>query len=421
MKNLVTILKAFFSNQAAIDCRKNKWYVTLLSAVLFIFLPWIPLLSKGYTASTSSIFSSTSANYDLDKGVKATIGSEYFKNGVTIKKENGQYVLAYDFEGQYTEETGGFEKEYNGTNASALFKATFQDKSGGTNHTTQSTAYTKNFTNLSYEYYFDCISVSISTVIDSATSSTSSSTTSSSVVYEDNGNTYFLENFYFPTMSKKDENYSLFLNNFVSSVVLNMDASNTANSFPHSYTLWAKDFILTAVYPLKSTKSSITVSASYTGDINSGFDGTDIVDGTKFYTYLTGKDADIQLAYSSFVDYLNKAGRPAYLRSVWVQIGITSAVVAGTMLIASLILLFFNKRKSSIYRDSNYYNCLAEAVHFTSAGTLLGMAFGFFASNYVIVIIIGATLFRIVFVSNRICPPPQGGQGASKPLYQARS
>ncbi len=425
MKQLLLILKGLFSNQAALDCRKNKWYFTLITFIFTVFLPWIPLLSTGYTANTASLFTTTtSSNYDLDKGFKATLSKDYFKNGVTIKKDGeGKYYLAYDFEGQYSEGSANFDNEYNGTNGKELFKASFSDVSGGTDHVTSSTSYVKNYTNrTSVDYYFDCISVSTADVIDPS-SATSSSSTSSTVTYENNGYTYFLENFYIPSVSKTESDYITFLNNFVSSVVLNVDSAGAANAYPHSYCIWGKDFLLVAVYPLKSSKSSLSVSGSYSGSINDGFNGAKVNDGTKFYNYLSngGELSIIDTYTKGFAEFLNQAGKPAYLRSTWVNIGILSAVITGTILVASLILLFFVKRKSSIYRDCNYFHCLTSAVHFTTTGSIIGFVLGFFASNYLYFALVGATLIRIVFSLNRICPPAENGQGGSKPLYQARS
>lgn len=424
MKQLLLILKGLFSNQAAIDCRKNKWYFTLITFIMTIFLPWIPLLSTGYTANTASLFTKTaSTNYDIDKGFKATINKDYFKEGITIKKDaNGKYYFAYDFSNQYSEGSENYDNEYNGTNTKELFKSSFSDVSTGTNHVTSSTAYVKNYTNMTLDYYFDCISVSTADVIDPA--SATSSSTSSSTTYENNGYTYFLENFYIPDLSNTESNYIQYLNNFVSSVLLNIDSAGSAQAYPHSYAIWGKDFILVAVYPLKSSKSTLSVSGSYSGSINDGFNNVDVADGTTFYKYISesGKLSITETYTKGFAEFLNQAGKPAYLRSTWTNIGILSAVIAGTILVGSLVLLFFVKRRTSIYRDSNYFHCLTSAVHFTTTGSIFGFILGFFASNYVYFALVGATLIRIVFSLNRICPPAENnGQGGSKPLYQARS
>lgn len=425
MKNVIQILKSLFSNQAAIDNRKNKWYLTLITFIFIVFLPWIPYLSSGYTANTASLFTQTaSSNYDIDKGFKATIVKDYFKNGVVIKKNsNNEYYFEYDFTNQYTESAGDFDNEYLGTNTKELYKGTFSDTSGGTNHISSSTTYVKDYTSMKKEYYFDCISVSNSDVIDPSKSSSSTST-SSTIEYEDNGYTYFLENFYLPELSNTEEKYMTYLNNFVSSVVLNVDSTGKANSYPHSYAIWGQNFILAVVYPLKSSKSSLSVKGSYSGVINYGFNGADIQAGTSFYKYLSedGKLSITDTYTKGFAEFLNQAGKPAYIRSTWMNIGILSAVVVGTVLVASLLLLFFFKRKTSLYRESNYLNAISSAVYFTSTGALFGFVLGFFLTQWVYFAIIGITLIRLIFGSNKICPPPAAnGQSGSKPLYQARS
>lgn len=428
MKTIGLIFRSLYSNQAVIDSRKNKWYVALCIFVLSIFLPWIPSLSKGYTSNTASFLLATQ-NYDIDKGFKATLNSDYFKNGVLIKKDSeGSYYFDYKFSNSdFSEVDSDFDNEYNGTNSKALYKGKFADETSSQtsdfSHLRFPTSYCTSFSHLAYEYYFDNISVTTSDAIEAPSTSTSSSTSSDSVEYE-TGINVFMENFYIPQLSMKTENYSKFLNNFVASVMLEMKKDETkANRYPHSYTIWAKDFVMVAVYPLRASKSSIQVAASYSGDINSGFDGATIEEGTSFYKYLSNDgELDISKVYQdSLVNYFHQAGRPAYIRSVWVNIGILSAIVAGCVLVASLLLLWFNKKKTSVYRDSNYWNCLNEAIYFSLTPSLIGMIFGFFNAQMVNVIIIGANLMRVVFSMNRICPPPMDNGGGNKPLYEARS
>lgn len=428
MKTIGTLFKSLFSNQAVIDLRKSKWYLTLIVFILTIFLPWIPTLSSGYTANAASFLSATK-NYDIDKGIKATLESDYFKDGISIKKSaDGKYCLSYQFDEKYvSSELADFDNEYNGSNTKALYKGIFEDSSvssddGVYSHLKNPTSYSKTFSNLRYDYYFDCIRSTTSNAIDTPASSSTSSGTST-IEYE-TGVNVFMENFYIPALSKKTENYGTFLNNFVTSVSLEMQLDGKANRYPHSYTIWGKDFILIAVYPLKSAKTSLQAALTYSGDINDGFVDADIVDGTSFYKYLSNSDEkNINDVYKvSFATYLHEAGRPAYIRSVWIQIGTLSAVTFGCIMVASLLLLWFHKKKSSIYRDVNYFNCIQEAVYFTLTPSLLGMIFGFFNSQMVMVIIIGSILMRVVYSMSRICPPTMdNGQGGSKPLYQARS
>lgn len=420
MNKLKTILKSLYSNQACIDARKFPWYLAVIVFILSVFLPWIPGLSKGYTANTAALMTSTN-NYELDKGFKQVLVSDYFKNGITVKSENGKYILSYNLDDYASQAAGAFAEEYNGTNAKALYKGEFHDISGGSDNISSTTAYSKQFSNSTHPYYFDGISVSTTGSMDfPATSSTSSS-----VEYENTGRTTYLEAFYVPDLSQSDEKYSLWLNNFVTSVILNIGSDGKANSYPHSYTIWGKDFIMIAVYPLKSTKSSLSVAGSYTGIINDGFNGEEIADGTTLYSYLSKDQGnDVLKIYEKGLSvYLDHAGRPRYLSSVWTQIGILSAIVGGSVLVCAILLFVFSKSKSSIYRDStNVWNAIAEACYMMLTPSLIGMIFGFFSSQYVMVALIGCILFRTVFARNKICPPPMdNGNGGNKPLYQARS
>lgn len=422
MKKLGTILKSLFSNQAAIDCRKNKWYIGLAVFLLSVFLPWIPFLSQGYTSNTASFLTAT-ANQDIDKGIKATFEKDYFKNNITItKNSSGSYCLSYNFtENDYSTSLDDFDKEYIGENSKELFSTTFADESGS-DYRTNSTAYTKTYTGIRCTYYYDNISVETSNVIDNNTSSSTTST-SSSVVYEDNGRTTFLENYYFPTLNKSTTNYAQYLNNFITSVILRVGSDNKAQRYPHSYALWGQDFLIFAVYSLKSTTSSLSASGSYSGELTCGFDSSASLEGKTLYNYLTndGKLSVTEAYKTNFVTLLHTAGRPAYLRSVWTSIGILSAVVVGAILIASLILLFMHKRKTSVYRDVNYFNCLNEAIYMMLCPSIIAMVFSFFNTSMTYVILAGALLMRVIFSMNKICPPPMdNGQGGSKPLYQAR-
>lgn len=420
MNKLKTILKSLYSNQACIDARKYPWYFAVIVFILAVFLPWIPGLSKGYTANTAALMTST-GNYELDKGFKQVLVSDYFKNGITVKSSEGKYILYYDLNEYSSGEAGAFAEEYNGTNAKALYKGTFSDISGGSSNISSTTAYSKEYSNKVYDYYFDNISVSTTGSMDfPATSSTSSS-----IEYENTGRTTYLEAFYIPELSLDDEKYSMWLNNFVTSVILNIGSDGKANSYPHSYTIWAKDFVMIAVYPLKSSKSSLSVAGSYTGIINDGFDGETIADGTTLYSYLAKDQGnDVLKIYEKGLSvYFNHAGRPRYLKSVWTQVGILSAIVAGSVLVCAVLLFLFSKSKSSIYRDStNFWNAIAEGCYMMLTPSLIGMIFGFFSSQYVMVALIGAILFRTVFARSKICPPPMdNGNGGNKPLYQARS
>lgn len=426
MKKIGLIFKSLYSNQAVIDSRKNPWYLALIIFILSVFLPWIPTLSSGYTANTASLLTST-ANQELDKGIKATIEKDYFKK-IMIKKDGENYYFSYNFEESdytLTSTAVDFENEYNGTNDKELYKGVFSDQGEGNNvnYYSSVTKYTKTHSEITDQltYYYDNISVETTNQIDPASNATSS-TSSDSIVYE-TGRTTYLENYYFPELSMKTATYGTYLNNFVSSAVLRMDENNAANRYPHSYAIWAKDFVLIAVYPLKSTKSNISVSGSFAGDLNDAIINKGIVDGTSFYNYLTDNgDSKLSTAYTDkFASFMHEAGRKSYITSTWVNIGVLSAVVAGCILVASLLLLWFNKSKSSLYRESNYFHSLNEAIYMMLSPSLIGMVIGFFLSSYVYVIMIGAILMRVIFSRNKICPPAQMDGSSNKPLYQARS
>ena len=66
MENLKYIFKSLYSNQTIINGRKKKWYFALLFFIIGVFLPWIPVLSSGYTTDASTIVTNT-VNYEVDK------------------------------------------------------------------------------------------------------------------------------------------------------------------------------------------------------------------------------------------------------------------------------------------------------------------------------------------------------------------
>lgn len=436
MKKISTIFKSMISNQAVIDCRKNPWWIGLIMAILTIFLPWIPSLSAGYTANTASALTS-SMNYDIDKGFKSVLNSDYFQKGITIKKDGeGKYYLDYNFADMYVEATSSsdYENEYNGTNEKALVKSTFSDvktANDALEYYKKTTSYSTKLSDLKgpnnggFDYYYDCVSVETTNTITPSTNTSTATPTDTSVVYENSGRDVFLQSYYIPDLSSSMTNYSQWLSNFASSVILNMTSisADTSNRFPHSYAIWAKDFVAIAYYPIKSTKSSIGAAGSYSGTLNDGFASEQGLEEKNFYSYLAGEEKDVTKIYSGkFATFLHEAGRPAYLRSVWINIGILSAVAAGSILVASLLLFFFHKRRTSIYRDVNYFHALNEACYLSFTPALITMIVGFFSAKYVYMILVGAVLMRTVFSMSKICPPPtDDGNGSNKPLYQARS
>lgn len=424
MKKITTIFKSLYSNQACIDARKFPVWVSMIVLALSIFLPWIPSLSGGYTTNTSS-FLTASKNCDIDKGFKATLASDYFKKITVTKDSNDKYILSYNFEeSDYSTSTADFDNEYIGTNSKALYKGSFTDFTSNdlTPYATV-TSYTavgkRSGLTESFTYYYDHIAVSNTETVKIETSSTSSSST---IEYEDNGRTTYLQNFYIPELSMDTTNYNTYLNNFVSSVILNVSGQGACQRYPHSYAIWAKDFIFVAIYPLKSTKSSISVSGSYTGKVNAGFYNQTVASGTSFYSFLSNNETLTinELYNNNFATYLHEAGRPFYIRSTWINVGILSAVVAGSIIVAGLIILFMNKRKTSIYQEANVWHAFNTAIYLSLTPALIGMIIGFMSSTYQIMAIVGSLLIRIVFISKRIMPPVEP-TSSNKPLYQARS
>lgn len=422
------IFKSLLSNQAALDSRKHPWWVGVILFIFAVFLPWIPNLSQAYLANTGALFASDK-NYEIDKGFKAMLESDYTKRILVQKNEKGEYYLDYQFEaGDYDDMPNAFEDEYKGLNTKALYKGNFRDILG-TDPKSTATDFSTNFSkgNLSFDYYYDNIAVDTSNAIDPAKTSSSSANGNSTVVYEQGRNTY-LENYFIPKISTKTEDYSTFLNNFVSSVILGVQKVGTvseATRFPHSYAIWGSDFVLVAVYPLKSTKSSLQVAGSYSGNLNDGFvnEGESVAVGTSLSKYFTadGEITTIDAYNNNFVSFMHRAGRPAHLRQAWINVGILSAIVAGAILVGSLIVFLFFRRKTSIYRDGTFFQALMVETHMAVTPSIISMVLTFMMPQFSMVALIGANLMRFVFAMNKICPPPVGPQNSNRPLYQARS
>ena len=411
--------RSLWSNEAVIQSRKNSWWWTLIVLLLTVFLPWIPYLSKGYTANTASLLTAT-GNYEIDKGFKSMIQSDYFQDITVDTDSDGKYVLSYDFkEGTY-DSTSSWDAEYTGNNTKALYKGTYKDSSTGGN----ATGYITTPTDQAHDYYFDNIAVSSADVISLPTSSTSSST-SASTAYENNGRITYLEAYFFNdvSMTGKDATTSRqYLNNFVASVIFGLDKDSALSNYPHSYVIFGSDFISLAVYPLRSAKTASSPAASYSGYIHDGFNGDTVVKGTSFYTYIKGENKDLGSIYTNgFCTFCDHAGRPSYISSIWFNILILSACTVGSILVASIILIIFSKRKTSLYRDStNYWNACTEAINLSLTPSIIAFIFGWFAQQYVYVVLIGIILFRSIFLINRYTPTP-GQNGENKPLYEARS
>lgn len=414
----IYIGKSLYSNQAAIDGRKNSWYWTLLIFILSIFIPWIPYLSRGYTANTSAILTSTSNN-EIDKGFKQLLSEDYFKGVVFQTNDSGEWILSYDIDASYYSTDTSWTTEYEGNNTVELMKGTYTDSAES------ASAYLANsYTDKQITYYFDCISVDNSTLIDTdgmTSSSSSSSSSSTSSGYEDNGRTTYLEVYFAPDTYLQDGEDRQVLNNFAASVILNVDANGTAQNYPHSYLIMGADYISLAVYSIKSTKSSISPTSTYSGYISDGVAENLPTAGQTFYSYVAGDDTSvIDIFNNGFASFCDRAGRPTYIHSIWVNIGILTAVTAGTILVAGILMLIFSKRKMSLYRDTNFWQALTEGVNMSLSPAIIAMIIGWMSLQYIYVMIVGLILMRAIFSMNKLVPAP-GQDSDNKPLYQARS
>jgi hypothetical protein len=401
--------KSLYSNQAIIDGRKKPWLFAFIFFILGAFLTWIPLLSKGYTANNASMMTASS-NAEVDKGFKAVFQEEYFKT-ISFKDNNGKKYLYMEGLSAYSDDSSSaWQNEYNGTNTKALASGSYVDASS-TDHVLT------NPTNETITYYFDAVTVPTSSQIDpAATSSTSTSTT---VTYESNGNTMLLEAYYLPGVDvASDKNGTQLRANFVNSIILNTDSTGAYRNYPHSFAVFTKDEIFISLFALKASKSN-TVLASYLGNVNDGL-AKDVASDTTFFSLLFGADnsASITDAYQNFATYLHKAAGPYAVYSIWFNIAMLTASVAGSVLVASIILIVVHKRKTSAYRDTNYWECVKESMTLSFSPCVIAMIVGFLNTTYGLIAVIGCVLLRVVWMINRICPPPTQDD---KPLYQARS
>ncbi len=417
MFTLKNILKSLYSNQAALDNRKMKWYVTLTMFVLAIFLPWIPTLSTGYRTNGGAVFSSTS-NYEVSTALKHVISEEDYFKSINIVEKDGVRTLdlsGLNDEKYYGEKTGddsayNWTNELNGTSDKALFRSTYVDKiSDG------ASPYVKTATDMEKIYYFDSIGADINvtnTTKNSDGTETKTETTERRI---------YLELYMLPELSRNDDNFSTYLSNFTTTIILNKDLNGVNHNVPHSYMILLKDYMLVAFYPFTATTSTTSASGSYVGKLDLGLAKMDLNGSTSLYDFILNKGAyNIQDGFTNnFVSLANESARDYTIHSVWMNILTLTIAGAASILVSSVLLIIFFKRKSSIYRESNYFHAINTAVNMSLTPALLSMIFGFFASNYSMMIIIGANLIRAVFIMNRICPPTT--TDTSKPVYQARS
>lgn len=416
MFTLKNIFKSLYSNQAALDNRKMKWYVTLAMFVLAVFLPWIPTLSTGYKTNGGAVFSSKS-NYEVSTALKHVISEEDYFKTISINENNG--VRTLDLSGLNQEsfygETGpdgkyNWTNELNGTSDKALFRATYADKIND-----GASPYVKTATDLEKIYYFDSIGADI-TVTNTTKNSDGTETTTKTTERR-----VYLELYMFPELSRNDTSVETYLSNFTSTVILDKNLNGVNHNVPHSYMILLKDYMVVAFYPFTATTSTTSASGSYIGKLDLGLAKMNLNGSTTLYDFILNKgELNIQDGFTNnFVSLTNESARDYTIYSTWMSVLTLTIAGVASILVSSILVIIFFKRKSSIYRESNYFHAINTSVNMSITPALLSMIFGFFASNYSMMIIIGANLIRAVFIMNRICPPTTAD--TSKPVYQARS
>ena len=454
MKNIIYVLKSLYSNQAAIDGRKKSWIYTLVVFLLDVFIIWIPILSKGYTANNSKMFSAAK-NGEFDMGIKEVINNtEYFKN-ININSEYQLDLSKLDnyanHESVDTESrNNSISLERSGDNSKELGVGVFFD-AGEATKSTQSdydaknyqlfanTTYVqeKKYTNLNQVFFYDIIRLEIPDgtdkskensyegMIDSA-SRNSSSSGSSTIAYDSQ---YIrLQAVYFPNLvlegSKENKQ---FVNNFIYSFLLGAEKvgrKSTLTNFPHSYIIFTKDAVSAGLYPIKSTTSAANSLGNYYGDLSYAFKleyKKDPISGNvRLYDYLVEGDSGIKESYKAFLNLLDIAGRKNAHMTVWFNVGIASAVVVGSILLATIILFILCKRKSSIYKDVKYPETIKIATDLALSPVIIGTIIIIFKPTWGMIAAGALVLVRLLFTYNKICPPP-AADSTNKPLYQARS
>jgi hypothetical protein len=416
--------KGVVSNQACLDSGHIPWYLALLVFVISIVFSAIPVVYKGYTTDNSAIFDTTN-NAEIDKGFKTMLTSGYSKQLIIDPATETLDMSGLSSYASVSTTTASVTEEYNGTNLLELAKGEYLDVTGGVDanfkgqvFSVKASTSVTTTTGESQVFYVDTIHLPTSEAITDTTS-TSTTSTSSSTTYENNGYTTYLMSYLLPDMVSTDKNYTTFLNNFIATVVFDMDAGKNINNYPHSFSLITKDRIYVYVYALKSAKTNTTL-ASFTGSLTDGFKAdSNLTSKISLNAYLFPEGASLTDGYKSFRNLMNNAVRASAIVALWTNVGYLAAIYAGTVLISALILLIMHKRKTSINRNVNYFNTLFEAIVFALTPAVLALILGFFSYTYGIMILIGGVLIRVVWSSSKLMPPVT--EEDNKPLYQARS
>ena len=416
MFTVKNIFKSLFSNQAALDNRKMKWYVTLIMFVLAVFLPWIPTLSSGYRSNGGAIFANKN-NFEVSTALKHVIAEEDYFKTIKINNKDGAYSL--DMNGLNDEAFYGersmddkyiWDNELNGVSDKALLKDTYKDIQTPVITTPSNIKGDK-------IYFFDAIGANV-TVTKTEKASDSAGTTTTTTTVE---RRVYLELYMIPGLSRNDANAINYLTNFTTTVILNKDLNGVNHNIPHSYMILLQDYMEVYFYPFTATTATVAASGSYAGKLDEGFAKVDLNGATTLYDFMLSKgELNIQDGFTkNFIALTDGAAREYTIYATWMQVLTLTIAGAASILICTLLIFIFFKRKTSIYRDSNFFHAINTAVNMSITPALLSMIFGFFTSNYSMMAIIGCNLIRAVFVMNRICPPQTAD--TSKPVYQARS
>lgn len=429
MGNIAYLLKSLYSNQVILEGRKKPWYFTLVFFVIGIFLPWIPLLSSGYT-SDSSTFITATQNFEIDKGLLMLSGEKSF-NQVTIGKDGEEYFLDMSGLSEENADTSAtsWQNEYDGLNEKEMAVGYYSDST-----TAPSDVKGQVFTACSYiqanpdsitgqgqKFYFDALMIDNAEypTIDPSTSSSSSSSSNTEIEYENNGKTYFLLAYYLPDLDTTKDDGAQLLVNFIYSVVLGVDSSDgkTISHFPHSYIVFTKDSFNLVTYSLRSAKTNSYGTSYMDGRFNDAVSEQAPAIGTGLKDFFYRDSADRDQALVNIKAFFNAGHRQNVIRSTWINCGILAAIYAGLALLSSGIVMFLVKRKTSIYRETNYWEAIKISVTLCFTPALLSMIVGFMSFEYGVGALVLCILFRVIWMNNKICPPAPTD---NKPLYQAR-
>ncbi len=412
MENLKYLFKSLFSNKTIVEGRHKPWYFAIIFFILGVVLTWIPVLTSGYTANNSTFFTSN-ASQEADRGLNYMMSEQYFQEGVTIVENvNDKNKLALNLTGvDAFSRDDTWDNEYNGANDNGkpLTKATFTDNENSFLHSNVAA------TNSSYTYYFDAVAVDTSDSINQNNSSTSASTETEntskrSVVLE----IYFLPDVYITGNDNQMKNY---FSNFISGIILGVNTSGNATRYSHSYIIFTPDSVSIAVAPLKSSIGGSFTHAQ-SGYINDGLKYLKAETGKTLYSYLNNVENKTRL--EMFADFFHNTAKQSQINSVWINVAILSGVVVGLELLSALVIFFLHRRKTSAYKDVNFWTAMKEAMTLGFTPCILGMALGFMGFVYNITLVISGILLRTVWINNKISPVTTDNN-SNKPLYQARS